>query len=404
MNSFFSNFIKIFSGGLVSQVIYFFTLPIITRLYSVENIGIYGALLSTVSIFSIVLTMRMELNIVEDKGKLEVAVGAALYYLLFAVVSFSPIYAFYLFFTLGESISVIFLALCSSIVVAIFQISNSIHLTLSRYNIMSFSNVTRVCVCVVIQVLIFNFFDSSVEGLLIGYCLSFLVPMLLWQRKLLIPTGPKALDIINYFKMKYSDTKYAGGQAVINAVSQAIPYVTLPLLFSSQFVGLYFIADKVFRAPLLLIGNPIRQVFLKYCCELEKPDQIHRLFKKIFIFTLLPSCLVALVLAFWGAKLFSLVFGFSYYDSGKIAAWLSLWGGGALVAFPSLSYLRVNGQNKFLFYNEMLFILIKILGVYLFFYWFNDGYLTVAVFSSLSLIMYILIIVKAYKMILKSIE
>lgn len=53
----------LFSGTMLAQLIPLFTLPIITRLFGPEEIGIYSLYLTVVSIGVIFTTMRFEMAI-----------------------------------------------------------------------------------------------------------------------------------------------------------------------------------------------------------------------------------------------------------------------------------------------------------------------------------------------------
>jgi len=403
MNKFYLSFYKLLSGGVLSQLIYFISLPVISRLYTLEDIGVYGMIISTINFFSILLTMRMELNIIADKNKPN-AIKATVLFLFVSILLTSPIYLISIYFATGKNIVLAFLGLGAAIIFAFLQITNSTLLSKNELTKISLSNIIRVAFCVFVQITFFHVYGSSTELLLVGYLVSFLLPVLLFQKVILFPRRSELLKIKSYIITKFRETRYAGGQAFINALSQTIPYITFPMLFSESVLGLYFIADRAFRSPLMLLGNPIRQVFLKFCCDDNEPKKIYDLYRNIIYMILAPASIVIIILYVYGGELFSFVFGGQYYDSGLIALWLSVWGAGALISFPALSYLRVNLQNKFLFYNEILFCIVKLLIVLSSYFIFKNEVITIALFSIGGLISSLIITIKALTLIKKSIS
>lgn len=396
----YTSFLKVMSGTIISQLLYFLFLPIISRSYTTNDIGVYGSILSVVTILSITLSMKMELTIVEFKEEINKAVQSTI--LLIFVVFFvtAPIFIAILVAYFKVSLLTSLLALLSAVFVALFQVLSSICLSLEKYKAIAANNIFRVIFCLVIQYGLFYKYGSNVNFLLIGYGVSFGLPLVFFIFiKSEIKIKKNNFNELKVFLLEnIKDIKFAGGQSIVNSLSQSVPYIILPIYFKAEFLALYFIADKVFRAPLLLIGNPIRQVFLKFCNDNDDNYRICLAYKKIITIVLLPSIIVTASLYFYGGELFSLVFGKQYYASGEISLWLSIWGAIALMSFPALSFIRIKRENKFLFYNEITFLLVKLVSLILVSFIFEDGKIAIIAYSFTSIAMSLNIIRKAFLM------
>ena len=66
-SSFFSDVLKLVSGASIAQLIGLIAVPIITRLYSPDDLGLLTVLTSIVSIIVVISCMRYELAIVLPK-------------------------------------------------------------------------------------------------------------------------------------------------------------------------------------------------------------------------------------------------------------------------------------------------------------------------------------------------
>ena len=394
-------FLKVMSGTVISQLLYFVFLPIISRSYSIQDIGLYGTLLSIITVTSIALSMKMELTIIEFKNEINKAVQSTILIILMVLILISPLILIILVNHFKLDLLTSLLAITVSIFVCIFQVLSSVYLSLEKYKAIAISNIVRVIFCLLIQYGLFYFYGSDAKFLLIGYGLSFIVPLSLLS--LFKVDGFKAKKLrfseLSYFiKQNLKDIKYAGGQSIVNSLGQSIPYFILPMFFEAEFLALYFIADRVFRVPLLLIGNPLRQVFLKYCNDTEDNQQVKAAYKKIIATTIVPSILVIFSLFFFGGEIFSFVFGDQYYKSGEISLWLSIWGAIALISFPALSIIRIRRKSNFLFYNELFFVLVRLVTLYVVCVTYQDGVLAIITYSFFSIVMSLNITRKAFFM------
>jgi len=90
-NEFVKNVMKVFSGSAVATVIAFFALPIITRLYGPDDYGDYQVMLSFVTLFYSISSLKYEMAIVmpSDANKSRSIFQLSLIVLLLTTLLFS---------------------------------------------------------------------------------------------------------------------------------------------------------------------------------------------------------------------------------------------------------------------------------------------------------------------------
>jgi len=202
--------------------------------------------------------------------------------------------------------------------------------------------------------------------------------------------------LIRFIKENSNTPRYAGTQALVNSLSQSIPYLLLPVFFPVEIVGLYYFADKVFRLPLMLIGQPIRQVFFGYCNnDTASIPQLKLVFYCLTFCCFLASVSICALLFIFGEDLFHWVFSDAYAGAGRIAAWLSVWGVGAFVSFPSLALLRSFNLSNFILKTEIFWSLLKAGSLLLAGYAYSDSYVAIQMFSISSALFGVVLFCKA---------
>jgi len=83
------NILRVFSGSALAQLIAFIAIPVVTRLYTKEDLGYYQLFLSVITTLSVISALRYELTIVLPKNKTE---GDQLTVIAFLVVTFYTLF------------------------------------------------------------------------------------------------------------------------------------------------------------------------------------------------------------------------------------------------------------------------------------------------------------------------
>lgn len=168
-SSFFKNIALLASGSIFAQVIVVLCSPLMTRLFKVEEIGIYSYIIAMVSTFTSVLNLRYDMAIVSEKEenniypiiKLSIVIG-----LVFSILATG---GFAIYFILAKpeyanyrySIIFFFLLLVANSLINVFNSYNNRN---KEYKVMTTVYVIRTA-CQNIGSVIMGFLKIGVLGL-----------------------------------------------------------------------------------------------------------------------------------------------------------------------------------------------------------------------------------------------
>ncbi len=176
---------------------------------------------------------------------------------------------------------------------------------------------------------------------------------------------------------------YSTWGAVFNTVGTQLPPVMFAALFSPAAAGLYLLAHRVLAMPLSLLGRAVADVFFVNAAEAERSHQLAPLVAmahdRLAQIGMPPT--FALILA--GPDIFALVFGPEWRQAGEFSRWMAPWLYFVLVASPLSSLSSVLWKQA----QEMVFQVVLLatrVGALLFAARSGGMMLAVALFSLVS--------------------
>jgi O-antigen/teichoic acid export membrane protein len=168
---------------------------------------------------------------------------------------------------------------------------------------------------------------------------------------------------------------------LIDTVSQQLPILLITAFFSSVMSGSYFFAMRILAAPAALIGFAYSQTFFqKFTSYIQMSDyQAARNFLyRSWLLLLSLIAVPALILLFWGAPLFSFVFGNEWSESGAISSILIFYIVFSFISSPtSNTYVVLRMQQYSLFFGVA--VLIYRFSSFYIGYLMNDFYLALKI-------------------------
>lgn len=111
----------------------------------------------------------------------------------------------------------------------------------------------------------------------------------------------------------------------INAFGRQMPILILSIFFGPAVTGLYALTQRVVSVPMILISEEVRRVYYPYGAELERAEDLRDLTKAVFVGLVQIALPGALIVGLVAPELFALVFGERWTDSGIYAQWLCPW-------------------------------------------------------------------------------
>ena len=137
---------------------------------------------------------------------------------------------------------------------------------------------------------------------------------------------------LNFNEFKTQVKKYSDFPLINlpNALLDNLLIVVFVFMISSfyggNYLGFYAITLRVLKTPLGIIGNSTGYIFLQKASSMHAEGQsIEKLFLKSFGMLFLIGIVVFLPIIFFGEHMFSIFFGSSWAESGRLAGITSVW-------------------------------------------------------------------------------
>ncbi|MFJ7974816.1 lipopolysaccharide biosynthesis protein [Peribacillus sp. NPDC096379] len=358
-------------GSLLAQIITVIVAPIMTRLYTPEQIGIYTLILTLVAIFGPVLCGKYDQAIVaaeNEKEVMQLIVGCIVFSFSFLIL-ITIGYKFYL--TMNPQITdeiggfsylvigILFLTLFVNILTAY----NNRH---KEYKTISSVIVTRT-LAQNVGIVVLGLLKIGSIGLLISQLLGMLVGFKR-QGKHLYQNRIQLRDV-NFQGVKNSLTKYKNlpifsmPSHLINTASYSILNFFIIGLFGLATFGFYAISYRILGLPLNLISMNVSKVFFQKASEENQlTGNYSKSLKLISLFLLCLSIPMVLILMILGPYVFDLVFGDGWNVAGVFVQILAPMYGVRFIVTALAPALIISGKQKAEFYMSNLFIIASVVS------------------------------------------
>lgn len=392
MTNFISNVLKLISGTIIAQIIGIVLIPIITRLYSPSDYGIFQLFLSTSSILAIISCYSYQLSIMlpkEDEDSVNIVSLCIILVILnsffFGIIIFffsdwisellhAPMLSQYLFL-------MPFVVLFNGIMIVMnYWLSRK-----EQFGIIAISQLTNSSSCRVLQIVYCICFSSSPFGLIFGIFVGYFLGSVVMIKGFFsaIPSF-KGISIRKIREMAVTYKKFplfSSWSAVSNSISIQIAPFMLAVYFSPTVVGLFGMAHIAVNMPMNLVGTAIGQVFFqKVSYEKNTTGIVKYVVKEIHQRLITIGLFPILVLMIIGEDLFSFVLGVQWSTAGEYARILAPWILLVFIASPLTHIFSIMElQKKGLIFNLIILlsrlIVLIIGGIY------GDPIITLFLFS-----------------------
>jgi lipopolysaccharide exporter len=151
---------------------------------------------------------------------------------------------------------------------------------------------------------------------------------------------------------------YSASTNVINALSLGLPIFLLTHYYGIAIAGAYAFGVRLMQAPMELVLRALRQVLYQKASETHNEGgRLVPLYLKItgglFVAGLLPS----LILFIWAPQIFTWIFGNQWHTAGVFAQSLVLWLLFMFCNLPAVLFTRIiRWQKRMFFFDQALLI------------------------------------------------
>lgn len=325
------NIATLMTGTALAQAIPIAISPILTRLYSPEDFGIFALYMAIVSIASVAVTGRYEMAILLPKkdgdafNVVMLAMGLSCTVsglLLLLVVLFNQF--------LTELLGMpglsrwLYWVPASTLLVGVYQSLNYWSNRKGHYRRLAVSRVTQSGSSALVQ-LGGGYAGSGAAGLvggqLIGQALSSVaLGKLIYKEdhaEIKKITKPRLVAMAR----KYSNfPKYLIAAHGINIASSQMPVILLGMLFSTATAGFYTLTQRVMGAPMSLIAGAIGDVFRQEASQSYiQQGSCKEIYQKTLKRLVLIATPLSVLFFFVAPWVFGFVFGPAWHVSGEYA-------------------------------------------------------------------------------------
>ena len=331
---FIKNILKIFLSSSFSQIFPFILLPILTRIYTPSDFGLYGIYIFIFSILSVLSTGRLNNAIVNAKNLSDSKIilystFILLFYFVFLLSVLILIYHQFLNNLFFESRSILVYILPLTLLFSgLTELSNCSLNRISNFDKIAGGKIIISFFTAIIQ-LFFGFTGYNEIGLVLGFTISRFIGSIY----LLISINFSYIKLKKLFLTKWWRNFYNSSNYIffdipstfLSISSLQLPNYLFKLYFNQVFAGQFFFVQRLFQAPITLLSGSILEVFkseaIKECTNTGYFSNAYRkTFKILFFSSFLPSIL----LYFFVEDLIVLIFGLEWIQAGKISQILIL--------------------------------------------------------------------------------
>jgi O-antigen/teichoic acid export membrane protein len=333
-SDFISKIILLVSGTLIAQSISYLLSPVISRLYTPEEMSYLTLFIKIVSFLAVISTARYEIAFpIPKRDEHAFSLYRKSFFFIKIIVLLSVIAV--LLFDVFEIQKIYLESILYFIPIGIFLVAfNSQGLNwairMEDYKSINTSKILQSSANSIFCVL-FGFLSFGEYGLLISFVISLILSNIPYWR-----VFSRTKKMMYSFKLKgrdfailksYSDFPFINLPHVMMDLTKEL-FIALFLIyyFDKEVLGLYDFSYRMLRLPIAIIGASLSQVLFKKVVDLINDKQpIYRLVRKTVVVLFLISVLPFGILFFYGSEIFGFVFGDNWREAGVYSEIMAPW-------------------------------------------------------------------------------
>ncbi len=341
---------------LAGAIITFIALPVLTRLYSVADFGVYGIALAIVSILSTVANLRLDqaLLVAEKQDKKSLIFEGAVFSTVIAVIS-GMVISFILNVEMAFAVAAGVLA--NTLIQSLYNYQFSTH----QEYFCAGLNIFRSTLVVAVQLSLPLVMQISlVNSYNVSSIIMIVVVLIYFMKHQLYQVSWQAFK--NYKDFIYSNTRHA----LLNSFSHNLPYYVVSHFVGVQAMGFYAIVERTLRVPINLISQTLRQFFIRQFKNTESNQNALKVSVLLSLVSL-PLFVIFLILP---ESVYLWIFGREWVGISTYFQILALGYWAIFCNPPSSAFLIAKRNSHVLFKLQIIELIIKFVlfaGLYVLF-------------------------------------
>lgn len=397
------NVYKLMTGTIAAQVIPLILSPVLTRLYTPKDFGLWDIYMSITGFIGIVATGRYALAIVLPKEKkdamslfsLSIFLSVLMSFISFIIIFFfrssiidlynEPELGYWLYFI---PLSIFFIGVLQAYEYWFTREKKFMTISVGKILESTSSGISRIAI--VIKQL---FQGGLILGNLIGQGVVFFLFVIKDLKHFYSIGKDKFSDIIRNAKT-YSDfLKINSLHALIDSLQLMLVTYMIVYYFGTEENGFYSFASRILRVPVGFIGVAIAQVFYQKASErYAESGNIYPLVRKLVLSTLKIGLPIFITIFFFGDFIFEFIFGKAFATAGTYGSIMSPWIFLGFITSPISGVAIIMNKQKPFFFLGLLRGLAAVGAIYIGNYMFHDIKSTLQVLTIVMIVVYLYIV------------
>ena len=277
MSTFLTNVMKLMSGNIIAQFIGILTVPILSRIYSPEDFGVFQLFLSISGLIVVFSSLSYEQAIMlpeKDEDSVNIVVLCTI---LAAVISGLSGAILLLF---AEEIGTIlntpqisqYLVFIPAIVLinSIFSVLTYWLSRRKRFGAVGVSQIANTATSKIVQIGLGVYsaaFSGLIVGWIVGICAALVVVLSQIKEDIWVFRTVTVEGVRSNARRYKNFPIYSSWSTLANTISTQITPFLLAMFFNATIVGYYAVANMVVFLPMGFIGTATSQVFFQRACE-----------------------------------------------------------------------------------------------------------------------------------------
>lgn len=377
MSNFIVNVLKLVSGSVTAQILGILLVPIITRIYSPDDLGIFQIFLSISGILVIFSTFSYQFAIMLPKKEEDSINIAFLSAILVTVVSLVtalivlllPEEIEKLLNTPGISKYLIYVP-AITFFNGIFFVQNYWLSRKVRFGVIAGSRIVNTLSTKAFQLFLPIISSVSPVGLIAGYVAGYGCADLFMLKGIkndLKIFSKVSLKRIKEMAIEYKNFPlYSSWSTLANTISPQVPTFLLAFYYSTSVVGYFSLANQVVNMPMGLLGTAIQQVFFQKISEVKNGNEpgdvkviVKEVYKKLILIGVFPMILLLIL----GEEIFTFAFGKNWYISGVYVKILIPWIFLVFLSSPISTLYSIYDKQGVWFTFSMILLISRIVAL-----------------------------------------
>lgn len=405
-------------GTVLAQIINLAAQPLLRRVFTPEDFGVYALYVAMVSILTVVATGRYEMAILLPKKESEANQLFKLSILVSFVFSLVLLIGILIFnhqlidFILEkEMVKISSQSTINWLRVSFYLLPIGIFL-ISLFNTLNFWFTRQKLYNKVVNARLTNSItnisssagfgliglgsNGVIGGYLIGQFIGSIYFIYLKSKQVVPSSDENYSHLIKQYKDFPTKSLLS---SLFNISASQLPLLLIGVHFGAEIVAFYELIIRVLNVPITMVGKSISQVFFQKISEDIRNNKaigayVRSFSLKLFVFMAIPM----LVIFFFGDWLFAFVFGEEYRISGELAAYFSVF---YLVRFVYYSQATLYTAKRKLgieLRQNIFYLSIQITALLIGFYIFDEYNATFKLLALGGLLSYSIFVVSLLKL------